>query len=328
MPGRLAIGVDAGGTKVQALLVDTETGTVLDRRTVGTPAEDSEASLRAIVSTARELMEGADVLAIGLGAAGMVDHQGVMRFAPNVAWRDVPIRDEVAAGTSLPTYVDNDANTAAWGEFRYGAGRDATHMLLVTVGTGIGGGFVAEGKLVRGAHGFAGEIGHFIVEPNGPLCGCGNRGCWEQVASGRALDRLGRKAAQRDPNGMLARLAGGDPQRVTGRHVSEAASRGDSTAIGLFAEVGRRLGEGIAGLVNILDPEMVVVGGGVAAEGDLLLEPARTAFVESVEAPKHRPPVPIVPAVLGNDAGAIGAASLAILELVGQQAPRGEAFAG
>lgn len=330
MPARLAIGVDAGGTKVRGLLVDTTEGTILDRRTVGTPAEDSEASLRAIVSVARELMGGADpVLAIGVGAAGMVDRQGVMRFAPNVAWRDVPIRDEVAAETGLPTVVDNDANAAAWGEFRYGAGREFNDMLLVTVGTGIGGGIVSDGRLVRGAHGFAGEIGHIIVEPNGPRCGCGNLGCWEQVASGRALDRLGREAAERQPSSELARIAGSDPQSVTGRLVSKAAQNGDPVAVHVFEEVGRRLGEGIAGLVNVVDPEVVVVGGGVADVGDLLLDPARRAFEESVEAPQHRPPVPIVRATLGNDAGAVGAADLAVVEFEEHRTqPRGEAFTG
>ncbi|MDP8956920.1 MAG: ROK family glucokinase [Actinomycetota bacterium] len=330
MPARLAIGVDAGGTKVQGLLVDTEEGTILHRRTLETPAEDSEASLRAIVSVARELMDrGNNVLAVGVGAAGMVDRGGVMRFAPNVAWRDVPIRDEVAAATGLPTVVDNDANAAAWGEFRYGAGLEFNDMLLVTVGTGIGGGTVSDGKLVRGAHGFAGEIGHIIVEPNGPRCGCGNLGCWEQVASGRALDRLGREAAQRQPASTLARMANGDPQNVTGRLVSEAARNGDPVAIHVLAEVGRRLGEGIAGLVNVLDPEVVVVGGGVADVGDPLLDPLRRAFGETVEAPQHRPHVPILRATLGNDAGAVGAADLAVLELEEHDAhPKGEAFTG
>jgi glucokinase len=329
MPARLAIGVDAGGTKVQGLLVDTEDGTILGRRTVGTPAEDSEASLRAIVAVARELMDQAEqVLAIGVGAAGMVDRKGVMRFAPNVAWRDVPIREEVGGATGLPTVVDNDANAAAWGEFRYGAGLEFNDMLLLTVGTGIGGGIVSDGKLLRGAHGFAGEIGHIIVEQNGPRCGCGNLGCWEQVASGRALDRLGREAAQRQPASTLARMAGGDPQKVTGRLVSEAAQYGDPMAIQVLGDVGRRLGEGIAGLVNVLDPEVVVVGGGVADVGDALLDPARQAFVETVEAPQHRPQVPIIRAKLGNDAGAVGAADLSVLELEEHGAPHGEAFAG
>ncbi len=188
-------------------------------------------------------------------------------------------------------------------------------MLLLTVGTGIGGGIVADGRLFRGAHGFAAEIGHIIVEPGGPVCGCGNRGCWEQVAAGRAIDRRGREAAREHPRSLLATLAGGEPEKVTGAVVTEAAKRGDDVARSILTEVGRRLGEGIAGLVNVLDPEVVVVGGGAIDAGDLLLEPARAAFVDAIEAPEHRPVVPILAAELGNDAGAVGAAALALEEL-------------
>jgi glucokinase len=213
--------------------------------------------------------------------------------------------------------VENDANAAAWGEFRFGAGRGSSDMLLVTVGTGIGGGIVFEGKLFRGAHGFAAEIGHIIVEPGGPRCGCGNLGCWEQVASGKAIGRLGREAAAKHPESHLAELAGGDPQKVTGFEVTKAAQQGDGIAVGILAEVGRRLGEGIAGLVNVLDPEVVVVGGGAIEAGELLLRPARDAFVASVEAPEQRPEVPVVAAALANDAGAVGVADLAWLEVGG-----------
>jgi glucokinase len=316
MPETLAIGVDAGGTKIQGLLVDVGIGEILDRRLVESPAEDAEASAEAIVTVARELMADRDgVRVLGVGAAGMVDRAGVMRYAPNVAWRDFPLRERVEQAVGLPTLVDNDANVAAWGEFRFGAGRDAADMLLVTVGTGIGGGIVSNGQLFRGSHGFAAEIGHIIVEPGGPLCGCGNLGCWEQVASGRAIGRLGRQAAAENPESLMVGLAGGHPETITGVEVTLAAQRGDRVAIRILAEVGRRLGEGIAGLVNVLDPEIVVVGGGAIEAGDLLLEPARRAFVDSVEAPDHRPHVPILAAALANDAGAVGAADLAWLEV-------------
>jgi glucokinase len=317
MSGTVAVGVDVGGTKVDGLLVDVERGEILDRRLADTPATDAEAAAQAIVTVARELTaERDDVAALGVGAAGMVQLDGVMRFAPNVAWREFPLRERIQSAVGLPTLVDNDANVAAWGEFRFGAGRGSSDMLLVTVGTGIGGGIVSGGKLFRGAYGFAGEIGHIIVEPGGPLCGCGNMGCWEQVASGRALGRLGREAAAEHPESMLNELAGGDAAKVTGRMVTAAAQSGDGLAVRILAQVGRRLGEGIAGLVNILDPDVVVVGGGVIDAGDLLLEPARRAFVEAVEAPEHRPKVPLVAAVMGNDAGAVGAAELAWRELV------------
>jgi glucokinase len=310
MAGRTAIGLDCGGTKVAGVLVD-EDGEVLARGSAETPASDADAIMKTIFQVAEELRADGRAEAIGIGAAGMVDFAaGTMRWAPNLAWEELPIRDRVSEQMDLRCVVDNDANAAAWGEYRFGAARGFRHVLMVTVGTGIGGGIIADGALYRGAHGFGGEIGHVIVEPGGPECGCGNRGCWEQVASGNAIDRLGRLAAESRPESAIARLAGGDP--VTGRHVEQAAQEGDPTATRIFADVGRRLGEGIAGLVNILDPEAVVIGGGVAAAGELLFAPARTAFLASVEAPDHRPDVPLLLAALGNDAGAIGAAALAL----------------
>lgn len=306
---RSAIGIDIGGTKVAALRV-AEYGDVLDRRERPTPADDVAATVETVSDLAAELA-AAGGEAIGVGAAGMVDFAaGVLRYAPNLAWREVPLRDLLSERTGLPCVVDNDANVAAWGEYRFGAARGYRHVLAVTVGTGIGGGIVADGELLRGAHGFAAEIGHIIVEPDGPPCGCGNRGCWEQVASGRALGRLARAEVEREPAGRIAALARG--AEASGRHVSEAAREGDPAAAVIFATVGRRLGEGIAGLVNILDPEVVIVGGGVAEEGAVLLEPAREAFLDAVEAPEHRPEVPILAATLGNDAGAIGAAALGL----------------
>jgi glucokinase len=257
-----------------------------------------------------------DVLAIGVGAAGLVDvAEGTLRFAPNLAWRELPIAARMRDALGLPCQLDNDATVAAYGEFRFGAGRGYRHLLLVAVGTGIGGGIVSDGRLYRGAHGFAAEIGHIIVDPKGPPCGCGNRGCWEQVAAGRAIDRLGREAAREHERSILRRLAEGDPEKVTGALVTEAARQGDEPALRVLSEVGRRLGEGIGGLVNILDPQIVVVGGGAILAGDLLLDPARAAFLDAVQAPEHRPRVPIVAAQLGNDAGAVGAAVLALEEL-------------
>jgi glucokinase len=310
MAGRAAIGLDVGGTKVAGLLVD-EDGKVLARGSSETPAADAEAIMSTIFLVAEELRGSGQPAAIGVGAAGMVDFAaGTMRWAPNLAWSELPIRDLVSEQIDLPCVVDNDANAAAWGEYKFGAARGYRHVLTVTVGTGIGGGIVADGALYRGAHGFAAEIGHVIVEPGGPQCGCGNRGCWEQVASGHALDRLGRLAVETRPESLIARLAEG--HEATGRDVAEAAKQGDSVATNIFAQVGQRLGEGIAGLVNILDPEAVVVGGGVAEVGDVLMGPARSAFRASVEAPDHRPEVPFLQAALGNDAGAVGAAALAL----------------
>jgi glucokinase len=316
MPETLAIGVDAGGTKIEGLLVDVSVGGILDRRLVETPAEDAEATARSIVAVARELAARRDgVGALGVGAAGLVDRRGVMRYAPNIAWRDFPLAERIREGVGLPTLVDNDANVAAWGEFRFGAGQGSTDMLLVTVGTGIGGGIVSDGKLFRGAHGFAAEIGHIIVEPGGPLCGCGNHGCWEQVASGRAIGRLGRRVAAEHPDSLIVEEVGGDLEKVTGVEVTLAAKRGDRSAVDVLAEVGRRLGEGLAGLVNVVDPDVVVVGGGAVEAGELLLGPARRAYADSVEGVSYRPEVPILAASLANNAGAVGAAALAWSEV-------------
>ena len=309
-----AIGIDVGGTKINAFRV-TRDGTIAERTSRPTPADDEAATLSAMVELARSLLTP-DVIAVGVGAAGMIDSkEGVLGFAPNLAWRNLPIAERMRDALGLPCQVDNDASMAAYGEFRFGAGRGYRHLLLVTVGTGLGGGIVSDGRLFRGANGFASEIGHIIVEPGGPLCGCGNHGCWEQVAAGRAIDRMGREEAREHEHSILRRLAGGDPDEVTGELVTQAAMQGDDAAKRILAETGRRLGQGIAGLVNVLDPQVVVVGGGAIVAGDLLLDPARAAFLDAVEGPEYRPRVPIVPAELGNDAGAVGAATLALEEL-------------
>ena len=312
--GGQSIGLDVGGTKIAAARVDAD-GSILAAERAPTPAQDMDRTLEVMVELARAVMTE-DVVAVGIGAAGLVDSgAGVLTFSPNLAWRDVHLVAHLRDAFGLPAVADNDATVAAWGEYRFGAGRGSRHLLLVTVGTGIGGGIVNDGRIFRGAHGFAAEIGHIIVEPGGPLCGCGNRGCWEQVASGHAIERAGREAAERYPRSGIARLAEGVPARVSGPLVTRAAEDGDETARTILAKVGRRLGEGIAGLVNVLDPEVVVIGGGVVAAGDLLLEPARRAFTGAVEAPDFRPAVPLVAAELGNDAGVVGAAALALEEL-------------
>jgi glucokinase len=303
-----AVGIDLGGTKIIGLRM-TDGGDVQAREERTTP-RDADAIVEELLNVTAGLA-ATGVAAVGIGAAGMVEFEaGTLRFAPNLPLRDVPLADLIGKGSGLGCVVDNDANAAGWGEYRFGAAAGHRHVLLVTVGTGIGGALVVDGRLYRGAHGFAGEIGHVIVEPDGPECGCGNRGCWEQVASGQALDRLARIEADRDPSGGIAEAAG--ERKATGRDVSVAAKLGDAAALAIFDEVGRRLGEGIAGLVNGVDPEVVVVAGGVAEEGDLLLAPARLAFADSVEAVKRRPEVPIVKATLGAEAGAIGAAAMAL----------------
>jgi glucokinase len=310
-PDGCAIGLDVGGTKTAAARVAPD-GSILARAMLPTPADDMAATLHTILEAARAVMSP-DVRSVGIAAAGLVEWPtGVLRFAPNLAWRDAPLVEPLRDALELPVVADNDNTAAAWGEFRFGAGRDFRHMVLVGVGTGIGGGIVADGALFRGAHGFAAEIGHIIVDPDGPLCGCGNRGCWEQVASGQAVTRAGRQAVLEGETTVLRDQVDGDPDRVTGPMVTKAAQDGDAVSIAIIVEIGRRLGEGIGALVNVLDPEVVVVGGGVAAAGELLLSPAREAFRRTVEAADRRPAVPLVRGQLGNDAGVIGAATLAL----------------
>jgi glucokinase len=308
---RLAVGIDIGGTKIAAVRISPE-GEISERIVRPTPATDQTAAMPAIEAATAEVMDDR-VTAIGVGMAGLIDiRSGTLLSTPNLSWRNLALADGLAKRFELPVTVNNDATVAGWAESRLGASRGRDDSLFVGVGTGIGGGIVTGGRLLRGAHGFAGEIGHVIVEPDGPQCGCGNRGCWEQMASGVAIARAGQRAVTEEPDSEIARLAGGDPWRATGELVTQAAQGGDEAAVAILATVGRRLGEGIAGLVNVFDPEVVVIGGGVGEAGDVLLDPLRRAFLESVEGAEVRPDVPIVPAQLGNDAGAIGAGLLAL----------------
>jgi glucokinase len=313
---RRAVGVDVGGTKIAALRVTVE-GSIEASTVLATPASDQEAALPTIETAVASVIDDG-VVTIGVGMAGLVDGRtGVLLTTPNLVWRNLPIGMRLRAAFSVPVSVDNDATAAAWAERCLGSSRDHDDSLFVGVGTGIGGGIVMGGRIVRGAHGLAGEIGHVIVEPDGPMCGCGNRGCWEQVASGLAIARAGARTVGDEPGSAIGRLVDGDPRRVTGQIVTEAARAGDAAATAILAEVGRRLGEGVAGLVNVLDPEIVVVGGGASEAGELLLAPLRAACLASLEGADVRPEVPIVPAALGNDAGAIGAGLLALESLSG-----------
>ena len=315
MSDREAIGIDIGGTKTAAARVRSD-GTVLAYEARPTPAEDMAGTLATMVEAAEAVLTP-EVHAVGVAAAGLVERTtGMLRFAPNLAWRDAPLVDHLRDAMDLPVVAENDNTAAAWGEYVFGAGRGHPDMLLVGVGTGIGGGIVADGRLLRGAHGFAAEIGHIVMEPAGPPCGCGNRGCWEQLASGQAVTRAGRRAVADGADTILRELADGDPVRVNGPMVTAAAEEGDRVAVTILADVGGWLGLGIAGLVNVLDPEIVVVSGGVAAAGDLLLAPARAAFGAAVEAAEFRPVVPLVAAALGDHTGVVGAAAL-VLEAPG-----------
>jgi len=307
-----AIGLDIGGTKIAGGVV-TAAGVVLERTRVPTPPADEAATLAAMVAVVDELRaRHPRVDAVGVGAAGMVEWpRGRLRWAPHNAYRRLELRRLLHERTGLPTVVDNDATAAAWAEARFGAGAGTDDLVLVAVGTGIGGGLVLDGAVYRGTDGLGGEVGHMIVAPDGDSCDCGNRGCLEAMASGSALGRAARAAAARDPGGRLATLAGG-PQRVTGEIVFQAAKEGDQAAIALFERTGYWLGVGIASLITIFDPDVVVVGGGLAATGDLLLAPARASMERYVFGRAHRDLPPVAPARLGGDAGLVGAATLAL----------------
>ncbi len=309
----LTIGIDVGGTKIAGGVVDTE-GRILAEARVESPADDTSEIERSIVSLVERLRADHRVDAVGVGMAGYVDStRSVVMFTPNLALRDVPLRRDLEARLGLPVVVENDANAAAWGEFAFGAGADVDDLLLLTIGTGVGGGIVLGGQLLRGAFGVAAEVGHLRVVPGGHPCGCGNRGCLEQYASGSALVRNARqRAVGGSPESRpLVERAGGDAATITGPMVTELAQQGDPFSVELLSELGRWLGEGIAALATVLDPAVTVIGGGVSQAGDLLVQPARQAFLGEVTAPEHRPIQEIRLATLGNRAGIIGAADLA-----------------
>jgi glucokinase len=308
----LAIGIDIGGTKVAAGVVD-DAGRVLAQARRRTPSRDPEHLVDVVSEIVRQLLSEHTVDAIGVGAAGFVDAaRTTVLFAPNLAWRDAPLRDEIAARVDLPVVVENDANAAAWGEYRFGAGEQKSDVVVLTVGTGIGAGLVLGGQLYRGAFGIAGEPGHVRVVPGGRLCGCGNYGCWEQYCSGGALVRAAREVAtERPEDGRRLLELAGSVEAIDGPVVTRAAQEGDAAAIDCFQEIGRWLGQGIADLCAVLDPGRFVIGGGVSDAGDLLLAPARDTYAAALTGRGHRPAADIVAASLGAEAGLIGAADLA-----------------
>jgi len=311
----LTIGVDIGGTKIAGGVVD-EKGHILKEARRDTPATDVAATERAIVDLVDELRADHDVATIGVGAAGWVNEtRSVVYFAPNLAWRDEQLGEELAEACGLPVVIENDGNAAAWGEHRFGAGRGSQDLVCVTVGTGIGSGLVLGGALYRGGFGIAAECGHMQVVPGGIPCPCGNLGCWEQYASGRALVRNARTIASARPGDAqtLLELGDGTPEGITGLHVTQAAQDDDPAALAAFAEIGRWLGQGMADLVAVLDPTCIVIGGGVSEAGELLLEPARAAYEVAITGRGHRPFAELRLAEHTNDAGLIGAADLARL---------------
>lgn len=309
MPTDLVVGIDLGGTKILGCLIDpAHPSEILAERKVATPT-GTDAVVDAIDRVVVELA-GEEVTAVGLGVAGLVDGAGILRFAPNLPGLvdvDLPARLEHCTGRTV--VVDNDANVATWAEHRIGVANGVENLVMVTLGTGIGGGVVVDGILEHGASGFASEMGHMVVDPVGPECPCGRRGCWERFASGTGLGLLGRQAVATGHGDAILALADGGV--VTGEHVTRAAAQADRDALDVMAQFGWWVALGLANLANIFDPEMLVIGGGLAAAGDLLVDPVRRAFEGLAVGHLHRREIPIELARIGPRAGAIGAALVA-----------------
>jgi glucokinase len=311
---RLVVGLDLGGTKILSVLVD-ESLNVLAQDLRPTEASDGpEAVIARMAASARSIAAGRELSAVGISTPGPSDpSRGVVTTPPNLpGWRDVPLARLIQEQLGVPAWIENDANAAAIAEHRLGAGREAQHVILVTTGTGIGGGLILDGRLYEGASGAAGEIGHMQLEPQGPLCGCGRHGCLEALASGRALAERAKEIASREPRGILALLSE-DGTEIDARLIEKAADLGDASAEAAIQAAGRYLGVGLCNLVNIFNPEVIVIGGSLRKLGVRYLGPAREAVKQAF--PQSYADVRIVEAELGDEAPAIGAALIALERL-------------
>ena len=311
----LAIGIDIGGTKILAGLVDAE-GRVIREIRVPSPAQEPDALVAAVIELIRQLSAEADagqILAAGVAGAGFIDaDQSTVLYAPNLNWRNEPLREKLRAHLELPIVIENDANAAGWAEYKFGAGRGSKDMVMLTLGTGVGGAVISDHELRRGGFGIAGELGHVRVVPDGRLCGCGMRGCVEQYSSGTAVLKAARKLASSDgPAGAKLRELRGDGPELTGQHVFQAVLAGDSATLGLLRDAANYLGQAIGTLVAVLDPQVVVIGGGLSETGELVLEPLRESFLRNLPARGYRPELEVRLAQFSNQAGIIGAADLA-----------------
>lgn len=306
------IGIDAGGTSTKGALVDDD-GSVLERVEYPT---DRAAATKTILGTLDAVMaaaerRGAAVAAVGVGAAGFVEHpSGEITFSPNLVYGDPHVRAAIEARVSLPVVVENDANAAVWGERAFGAARGSDHVAMLVIGTGIGSGLVTDGILLRGWTGAGAEFGHVVIDPDGPACPCGLRGCLEQIASGGAIGRMGRAAAEDDPTTLMIELAGSAAQ-IQGEHVATAAARHDDAATRVLRRAGIGLAIGISNVVNVFDPQLIVLGGGAVEAGEPYLGVARDELAKMTAAQRRRP-VRVDVTALGDDAGILGAAALAL----------------
>lgn len=306
-----SIGIDIGGTKIAGALVSDD-GRILDEVRQPTPAGDPAAIMHLVVAMIERLRSGREVIAAGVAAAGFIDaDQSTVYYAPNINWRHEPFRDQLRARVDLDVTIDNDANAAGWAEFRFGVARDAHHMTMLTIGTGVGGAVVTGDRLLRGGFGTAGELGHLRIVPDGLPCGCGARGCIEQYGSGRALLRMANEIADAGGIGLGLARARERAGALTGSILAELITEHDPGALHALRQLGGWLGQACASLSAVLDPELFVFGGGVAIAGDLLLDPVRESYLAHLPARGYHPEPRFAVAQLVNDAGVVGAADLA-----------------
>ncbi len=306
-----AVGIDIGGTKIAGGIVD-ENGDIIRRSRVATPVDVAEIEA-AVATMVTELAAGEPVVA-GVAAAGFIDRdRSRVYFAPNIAWRDEPLRERLEALTGVPVLIENDANAAGWAEYRYGAGEDLRDVVMLTLGTGVGGAVVVDGTLLRGGQGVAAELGHMRLIPNGRTCGCGQRGCLEVYGSGRALQQEAAEIAQDAAFGIGSGLAAaaGAPEGLSGEVISRLVQQGDPGALEALRRIAVAVGTACGSFAAILDPERFVIGGGVSQLGEVLLAPMREAFADAMPAYGSRPVADFAVARLTNDAGVIGVADLA-----------------
>jgi len=306
----LNVGIDIGGTKIAGGVVAAD-GRIIDRLRVSTPTDTADLA-QAVARMVGELAARHDVHAVGVAAAGYIDRsRSVMLHSPNIDWHNAPLRDEFEARIGRPVTLENDANAAGWGEYRFGAGKGSTDMVMVTLGTGVGGAVIGDGRLLIGANGSAAELGHLRFVRGGRACGCGQSGCLEQYASGRALQRELNDIA--DAGGIGQRIAAHrDADRIVhGADLALLLEQGDAGALEAVRRVATALGEACGAFQAVLDPDLFVIGGGVAELGELLLEPTRIAYDTSLPGFGDRPTARFVTATLGNDAGLVGVADLA-----------------
>jgi len=307
-----SIGIDIGGTKIAAGLVSPD-GELSQLIKVPSPASDPDLMAKTVVDLINQLAEGREIEAVGIAAAGFIDaERNEILYSPNLQWRHEPLRTRVQEMVSYPVTLENDANAAAWAEFRFGSGKKAQSMVMLTIGTGVGGAIIADGKLIRGGFGIGGELGHIRLINGGRQCGCGQRGCLEQYGSGTAFLKAARKLATSDgPAGRRLRELASENGILSGAEVSQAIMEGDVGALSLLRELGDYLGQGLASIVAALDPEVCIIGGGVSIAGENLTEPIYFSYLNNLPAKGYRPELEVIAAKLGNEAGIIGAADIA-----------------